>query len=276
MRMLIPFLPTCEKKFMKCVQIISFPNKLRFALQGAEWKFIRNKLSPTFTTGKIKHMFGTVMDTSEELVKTIDSGKKFEVRDLCNRYICDVIGSVAFGLDCQALKNDKCELLDVGEKVFRMSGKETVRFFFLNSFIALGRALNMRLFPAEATNFFIETVRETVKEREEKNIHRPDFLNSLIQLKNTGTIDGEKVDNDKKLTFNQIVAEAFLFYFAGFETSATTMSFALYELAMNPDIQNRLRDEVKETLEKYDGKFTYDSIFEMSYLNQVFNGMKVY
>jgi cytochrome P450 family 6 len=246
----------------------------RFALEGAKWKFIRTKLSPTFTTGKIKSMFGTVVETSESLVKRIDLGKEFETRNLCNRFICDVIGSVAFGLDSQALAKDDCELLAAGEKVFRMDGLATLRFFFVNSFMDLAKTFNMRVMPSDSANFFIATVKEAIKYREENNIHRPDFLNSLIQLKNTGTIDGEKVDNDKKLTFNQIVAEAFLFFFAGFETSATTMSFALYELAANADIQARVRDEVKETLGKYDGKFTYDSIFEMNYLNQVFNGMQ--
>lgn len=218
-------------------------------------------------------MFNTVVDTSEELVKCIDSGKKYETRDICNRFICDVIGAVAFGLDSQALKNDNCGLLLAGDKVFRMSGLETLRFFFVNAFTGLAKSLKMRLIPPDSSEYFIATLKEAIKYREENNIQRPDFLNSLIQLKNTGTVDGEKVDNDKKLTFNQIVAEAFLFYFAGFETSSTTMSFALYELAANPDIQAKVRDEVKQTLDKHGGKFTYESIFEMNYLNQVFNGM---
>ena len=51
------------------------------------------------------------------------------------------------------------------------------------------------------------------------------------------------------------------------------MSFALFELADNPDVQEKTRDEVKRVLEKHDGKFTYESIFEMNFLNQVVNGM---
>lgn len=50
------------------------------------------------------------------------------------------------------------------------------------------------------------------------------------------------------------------------------MSLALMELAINQEVQERLRREVHEVLEKHEGKFDYDSIFEMSYLNQVFNG----
>lgn len=192
----------------------NIPNT-RFALGGAEWRFIRNKLSPTFTTGKIKNMFGAVVETCNELVNVISSGKKYETRDLCGRYICDVIGNVAFGMDCQALKHDHSELLETGAKIFKMNAFEALRFFFLNSFIEFGRFFNLRLLPTKYTNFFVETVRHAIKQREENNIKRQDFLNSLIQLKNTGTIDGETVENDKKLTFNQIVAEAFLFFFGG-------------------------------------------------------------
>lgn len=52
------------------------------------------------------------------------------------------------------------------------------------------------------------------------------------------------------------------------------MSLTLMELAINPEIQERLREEVNDVLAKRDGKFDYDSIFEMNYLNQVFNGMR--
>ena len=243
-----------------------------FALEGAEWKFIRTKLSPTFTTGKIKNMFNTVLEMSEELVKVIDAGKLFETKDLCNRYICDVIGIVAFGLDCEALKNRDSKLLQAGQSFVRMTALETMKFFFISAFKNFSKLLNLRQFRSDSAEYFVETVRSAIEYREANNIERKDFLNSLMQLKNTGTIDGETFENDKKLTFNQIAAEAFLFFFAGFETSSTTMSFALFELADNPDIQVKARQEVKEVLSKYGGKFTYESIAELTYLNQVFNG----
>lgn len=186
-----------------------------FALDDGEWKFIRTKLSPTFTTGKIKQMFHTVVSTSEELIKLIDTGKQTEIRDLCNRYICDVIGSVTFGLDCEALKNENSKLLRIADKVFRPPTSEFLKFFFCNSFIDLSRKLNLKITPTETSEYFIETVRSAIKYREKNNIQRSDFLNSLIQLMKTGTVDGEKIEVDNKLSFNQIVAEAFIFFFAG-------------------------------------------------------------
>jgi len=69
-----------------------------------------------------------------------------------------------------------------------------------------------------------------------------------------------------------IAAQAFVFFLAGFETSSTTMMFCLYELALNPDIQERLRNEIDTVLDRHDGNITYESIVEMEYLDKVVNG----
>jgi cytochrome P450 len=68
------------------------------------------------------------------------------------------------------------------------------------------------------------------------------------------------------------VAQALTFLLGGFETSVTTLSFALYELAFLPDIQHRLRAEILQVLKKHDGKLTYDGIQDMSHLDRVVSG----
>jgi hypothetical protein len=50
------------------------------------------------------------------------------------------------------------------------------------------------------------------------------------------------------------------------------MSYALYELALHPETQNRLRAEIMEVLNKHNGQLTYDGIQEMVYLDMVLSG----
>jgi cytochrome P450 len=68
------------------------------------------------------------------------------------------------------------------------------------------------------------------------------------------------------------VAQAYTFLVAGYETSGTTLSYALYELALHPEIQHRLRAEIVEVLNKHKGELTYDGIKEMTYLDRVVSG----
>lgn len=43
----------------------------------------------------------------------------------------------------------------------------------------------------------------------------------------------------------------------------------MYELALNLDIQEKLRDEIKTAIQNNDGKLTYDMLFDLEYLDQV-------
>ena len=71
---------------------------------------------------------------------------------------------------------------------------------------------------------------------------------------------------------NSLAAQAFVFFLGGFETSSTTMTFCLYELSLHQDIQDRLREEIDDVLQKHDGKLTYEGIQEMEYLDKVVSG----
>jgi cytochrome P450 family 6 len=75
-----------------------------------------------------------------------------------------------------------------------------------------------------------------------------------------------------ELDGDDFVAQAFAFLAAGFETSGTTMSFALYELAMHSDLQDGLRGEISRVMAKHQDVLTYEGIQEMSYLDMVVSG----
>lgn len=74
------------------------------------------------------------------------------------------------------------------------------------------------------------------------------------------------------MSMDQITAQVIVFFMGGFETTSATISFCLYELAKNMDIQKCLMTEIDRVLEEYGGEITYDGVKEMKYLDQVVSG----
>lgn len=128
-------------------------------------------------------------------------------------------------------------------------------------------------------NFFNSLVQETMEYREKNNVIRKDFMHLLIQLKNSGKlIDSEEVgnmhlnNNGDKVSVEDLVGQAFVFFIAGYETPTNTICFTLHALAVHKDAQNKCRQEISQVLKKHGGKLTYEAISELSYVESVING----
>nr|XP_017007361.2 LOW QUALITY PROTEIN: probable cytochrome P450 6a14 [Drosophila takahashii] len=252
-----------------------------FSLEGEEWRAMRQKLTPVFTSGKIKQMSEIVVKVGDLLVDSMDKTVKtakvdhgdVEIKDICARFTTDVIGSCAFGLECNSLQDPNAEFRAKGRMIFerRRHPKLIQAFLFTNA--KLAKKLRMKIFPDDVTEFFMSAVRNTVDYRLKNNIKRNDFIDQLIELRaenEEAAGKGNGIDLSKGLTLEQMAAQAFVFFVAGFETSSSTMSFCLYELALNQDIQKRVREEIEKVLSNTEGgEITYDALAEMTYLDQV-------
>uniref|UniRef100_A0A182Q3P6 Uncharacterized protein n=1 Tax=Anopheles farauti TaxID=69004 RepID=A0A182Q3P6_9DIPT len=249
-----------------------------FALEGQPWRLMRQKLTPTFTSGRMKQMFGTIWDVAVELDKFMEQNynqPELEMKDILGRFTTDVIGTCAFGIECNTLKTPQSDFRKYGNRAFELTPTVMMKAFLASSYPALIRALRMKITYEDVERFFLGIVQETVDYRETNNVKRNDFMNLLLQIKNKGKLD----DNDDSvvdkgevgMTLKELTAQAFVFFLAGFETSSTTQSFCLYELAKNPDIQERLREEINRAIDDNGGEVTYDVTMSIPYLNNVIN-----
>uniref|UniRef100_A0A0A1WXR6 Probable cytochrome P450 6a23 n=1 Tax=Zeugodacus cucurbitae TaxID=28588 RepID=A0A0A1WXR6_ZEUCU len=239
-----------------------------FQLDGPKWNVLRKKLTPTFTSGKMKLMFPAVVKVAQELIQVMGEKSKnaadniLEITELQARYTADVIGSCAFGLECNSLRNPDAEFVRMGRKALIERRHSILIDTFMESYPRLARKLNLVSLTKEVQDFYTGIVRKTVEYREQNQVKRNDFMNILLEMKNK---EGEK----DGLSVEEIAAQAYIFFLAGFETSSTTMGFALYELARNQDVQNRLRQEINTTLAQHNNECTYEAIQQMKYLEQV-------
>ena len=230
-------------------------------LKGTQWRDMRTKLRPSFTAGKTKMMFDIIKQCQDCLVKKVENLGSVEVVELCKNFTTDVIGSCAFGLDCKSMENEISPFKIYGRRALPTTTLSRLKLTFFSNFPRLGSFLNIRTIDKDVHDFFMNLAHEVIEYREKNGNTRYDFIQSLIEIKKSGS-----------LTVEDIAAQTFVFFLAGFETSALLMTWTLYELAKNLEIQERLRDEICDVLEKFDGKISYQSLQEMKYFDQVMNG----
>ncbi|KAJ3655229.1 hypothetical protein Zmor_014365 [Zophobas morio] len=247
-----------------------------FAIGGQKWRNLRTKLTPTFTSGKMKTMFQTLVDCIPNFTEKIESDRvtqtPIDIKEALGCFTTDIIGSCAFGLECNTFKEENSPFREYGRKVFTSTRFRMVKSLLVRNFPNGAKKLGVKAVPPDVSNFFMKVVNDTIAYREKNNFSRKDFMQLLIDLKNNKLVpeNGYKYDGNS-LTTEEIAAQCFVFFLAGFETSSTTMTFALYELSNNHKIQDKVRDEINTVLGKHDGKITYEAIQEMKYMDLVIN-----
>ncbi|KAJ6639104.1 putative cytochrome P450 6d4, partial [Pseudolycoriella hygida] len=251
-----------------------------FSLGGEKWKQWRTKLSPAFTTGKVKAMFSSIVECGEPLeshvMKLAERKSSIEIREVLAGFTTNAIASTAFGLKIDCIANPETPFRKYGKKYFSLSIKNGFRIMAQTVCPMILKFFRIKAMDQDVEDFFIDSVKQTLFYRENNNIVRPDFFQLLVQLRNTGFISRDDVhtwetkimknESDKALTLNEVAAQAFIFFVAGFETSSGTMAYCLHELAVNQELQSRVHREIDEVIKKHDGKVTYECIADLKFL----------
>nr|WIT94152.1 cytochrome P450 monooxygenase CYP9Z216 [Euwallacea interjectus] len=266
-----------------------------FSLKGQKWKEMRATLSGSFTSSKMKNMFHLMNEAAENFVNHFIDRKEdvveVELKDSFTRYTNDVIATTAFGIKVDSVKDPENEFYLMGKKTTNVSGIiPTLKFFGVLTMPKLFKLLKIRFFSKEILHFFKNIIDQSVKFREEGGIVRPDMINQMLEARKGFAQDvkpQEEIIMDtgfatvkesshlskfkqlKNFTNDDMTAQALVFFFAGFDAVSTALCFGTYELAVNKDVQDKLREEIGEVHELNNGKLTYESLLKMKYMDMV-------
>lgn len=254
-----------------------------FSLPGERWKRLRAKLSPAFTSGKLKSMFPTFVDCGHGLQNhlhgVIDTGELIDIRDISAKYAINIIASVAFGIQVDTIKEPDNDFRKYGQQMFASTLMNGLRFGLLFLAPKVMASIGLHFVDADVERFIVGMVKQNLQYRETNNFMRKDFFQLLIQLHRTGSSLNDQFEvasdadlSQTKLTFDEMCAQALLFYSAGYETSSSTLSYCLFELARNPDVQRRVQHELDAVLQKHNGVITYEAVQDMDYLDCCLDG----
>nr|XP_032826368.1 cytochrome P450 3A8-like isoform X3 [Petromyzon marinus]XP_032826369.1 cytochrome P450 3A8-like isoform X3 [Petromyzon marinus] len=242
-----------------------------------QWKRIRNILSPTFSSGKIKQMYPLILRCADVLVKNLhekcQSGKSVDLKQTFGAYSMDVIASSAFSMDVDSQNNPNDPFVVNGRNIFKISllNPLPIIITLFPVFVPLFEYMGLSLFPKKICIFFKNIVQQMKRQRQ-RGLHdmgRVDFLQLMVDAQLSETVqNGANPHSEKYLTDSELEAQAILFLLAGFETTSTAITFVAYCLACNPDVQTKVQQEIDEFLPD-DKAPSYEILNEMEYLDMV-------
>lgn len=166
-----------------------------FSLDGDLWRAMRIKLTPAFTSGRLKHMYSLFDICAKKFEESLQRNvnETVDIKALVSGYAQETISSCAFGLELTPTISE--QFSKVTQTIFpqcvHMERKIQIALVLMFPFIEKLSAFNF--LNKDVDEFFLSLVKDTVKYREENNVRRNDFLDLLLQLKNKGTLDtGDK------------------------------------------------------------------------------------
>ncbi|XP_021359991.1 cytochrome P450 3A8-like [Mizuhopecten yessoensis] len=221
-------------------------------VKGSHWKHNRRIITPTFSSGKLRQMMPLIQEACDTLVKTsqnlMESGDdgQVEMRRLFGGYTMDGISSTAFGIHVDSQSNQ--------DDLFVMHAKKMFDISFTKPWMLVVSLDRIRILM-----YFLQLM---IDAQEGKLKLDDDEEDSKEQ--NNWSSEGHQ-----GLTFDEILGNAKLFFVAGYETTALTPTMNAYNLATNPECQERLRQEIEEKLGSE--VIDFENVKKLHYLDMCMN-----
>ncbi|XP_063379501.1 cytochrome P450 6B1-like [Cydia fagiglandana] len=253
-----------------------------FHADGDLWKLMRQRLTPAFTTARLKAMFPLVVRCAERLQGVARAAAArpgaCDVRELMARFTTEFIGACGFGVETHCLCNKDSHFRKIGRLLLYRPVPLIIKLMMWEIFPPLRSYIHVSDRKLEASFFdFVKNIRDV---RQCKPSGRHDFIDLLLELEVKGKIVGESIEQrnpdgtpatvDMEMDLKMMAAQVFIFFAAGFETSSSATSYTLHQLAFNPELQFQIQLEIDEVLRKYDNKLCYDAVAEMTLLSMAF------
>lgn len=162
-----------------------------FLMQVDKWRKMRQKLSPTFTSGKLKQMISRFKCIGQKLQNHVEriansENNIIEAKQLLSRYTIDAIVSLAFGIEIDCVNNPAENFYDIGRFLSDPPFLVVIKQVLI---LLAPQILKFKFGSRKVENFLRLVTEESLYLRENKQIVRKDFMQLLIQLRNTGQLN---------------------------------------------------------------------------------------
>ncbi|XP_061392606.1 probable cytochrome P450 6u1 [Musca vetustissima] len=242
-------------------------------MDGPDWQHMNLKLKSLQWQEKIQKMLPALLKVQQTFANSLkdqipSSQVKQNITELVEGFNIDCISSLAFGLEGDSLRYRNTQFHNMS-KAYTKRNFNIFKAYLAFCFPSLARLLQYYMYSPEATQYFQKLISDKLNEREYQ--HTQSLQYDFLQLWCDSRKISQRNQMFKKFENQEIVGQAFSFILAGLESSTSTLACCLYEMALQPEIQNKARKEIQEVLGANNGKINEDTLKDLIYLKQILN-----
>lgn len=232
-------------------------------LEGDKWAFHRRVANQAFTMERVKGWIPDIVASTRktliewEEIKGDQEEFELEVHKELHSLSADIISRTAFGSSYEE-----------GKRIFELQERQmhlvslALRSIYIPGFRFLPTARNKERWRLD------KETRDSIKLLILKNSETSKNQSNLVSLFMSATDyeDGK----ERRLSIDEVIEECKTFYFAGKETTANLLTWALILLSAHQEWQNKAREEVFRVC-GIDGLPTVDNIHKFKLINMILN-----
>ncbi|XP_010255656.1 PREDICTED: cytochrome P450 734A1-like [Nelumbo nucifera] len=214
-------------------------------VEGDNWVHHRHTITPVFLPNNLKAMGSMMVESATKMIdrwtSLIASGEPeiYVEKDIMRTY-SEIIARAAFGVDYRISQEVFTKLRAMHLTLFKSNRLVGVPF---NNIVYLKQTIELIKLSKDVDQLLLSMI--TNRKMSVVDVDHPqhDLLGFLLEEKSAG--DGQL---GKKFSDQELIDECKTFFFAGHETTALALTWTLFLLALHPEWQNQLREEIKQVV----------------------------
>jgi len=239
--------PPGSRKFMK-----NLTGNSLLVMEGEAHKRQRKVLIPAFNNTAIRNMTPVFFDSAykvkagwDALIDSTKSGEALiDIRTWMNRVSLDTIGIAGFSHDFRSLDGERSDVYTAFESfsIGKVSMFDIVTIMLVNFIPIIDQIPRARKKVRENLSNSLRDIAVKLLKDSEKIGDQKSEDRSII-----GLLLKDLDPSERSQSFDEdVVSQMRLLLLAGYLTTSLALSWAMVELAQNPDIQRKLREELSE------------------------------
>lgn len=158
---------------------------LIFSMKNPDWKVVRSKLTPIFTSGKLKAMLPLMNKAADDMRTHLEkvNGTVVEAKELCAKFTTDLLTSCAFGINAHSFDRENAEFRVMGRKMFDFQFLKSLRVMSYFFFPKIVSTFKISFFEPDVNKFVRRAFWGAIKKREMDGNKRNDLIDLIIEMK---------------------------------------------------------------------------------------------